>query len=99
MGKPMRPDGGTASGALDDPAANCIDSRLDAVLPSEVLRTFDGGGRPLDDPAANCVDSRLDAVVDLQLHQDVRDVVLARLRADVELTGDHRVVLAVGDQL
>ena len=39
----------------------------------------------LDDSGANGVDSRLDAVVDLQLHQDVRDVVLDRLRADVEL--------------
>ena len=41
--------------------------------------------RPLDDPGAHCVDRRLDAVLDLQLHQDVRDVVLDRLRADVQL--------------
>ena len=53
----------------------------------------------LDDPAAHRVDGRLDAVVDLQLHQDVRDVVLDGLRADVELGGDHGVVLAVRDQL
>src|SRR5919198_693855 len=45
------------------------------------------------------LERRLDAVVDLQLHQDVRDVVLDRLRADVQLGGDHRVVLAVRDQL
>src|SRR2546421_52648 len=43
--------------------------------------------------------ARLDAVVDLELHQDVRDVVLDRLRADVEVGGDLRVVLAVRDQL
>ncbi len=39
----------------------------------------------LDDPAADRVDRRLDAVLDLELHQDVRDVVLDRLRADVQL--------------
>ena len=38
----------------------------------------------LDDPAPDGVDRRLDAVLDLQLHQDVRDVVLDRLRADEE---------------
>ena len=41
--------------------------------------------RSLDDSAADCVDRSLDAVLDLQLHQDVRDVVLDRLRADVQL--------------
>src|ERR671931_1245420 len=53
----------------------------------------------LDDAAPHGVDGRLDPVLDLELHQDVRDVVLHRLRADVELGGDHRVVLAVRDQL
>src|SRR5206468_6682972 len=53
----------------------------------------------LDDAAANGVDGRLDAVVDLELHEDVRDVVLDRLRADVELGRDDGVVLAVRDQL
>src|SRR5206468_8650146 len=53
----------------------------------------------LHDPRPDRVDRGLDAVFDLELHQDVRDVVLDRLRADVELTGDHRVVLAVRDQL
>src|SRR5262245_56364841 len=53
---------------------------------------------PLDDPAADGVDRRLDAVLDLQLHEDVRDVVLDRLRADVQRLGDLRVVLAVRDQ-
>ncbi len=53
----------------------------------------------LDDPGSHRVDRRLDAVVDLQLHQDVRDVVLDRLGADVKLARDHGVVLAVRDQL
>src|SRR5919197_142985 len=53
----------------------------------------------LDDAAPHGVDGRLDPVLDLELTQDVRDVVLHRLRADVELGGDHRVVLAVRDQL
>src|SRR5690349_13176126 len=52
-----------------------------------------------DDPAPDRVDRRLDAVVDLQLHEDVRDVVLDRLRADVQLARDLSVVLAVRDQL
>src|SRR4051812_8466098 len=52
-----------------------------------------------DDPAPDRVDGGLDAVVDLELHEDVRDVVLDRLRADVELAGDHCVVLPVRDQL
>src|SRR5919108_1716339 len=53
----------------------------------------------LDDSAADRVHRRLDAVLDLELHEDVRDVVLDRLRADEELPGDLGVVLAVGDQL
>src|SRR5829696_7769160 len=53
----------------------------------------------LDDSAADGVDRRLNAVLDLQLHEDVRDVVLDRLRADEELAGDLGVVLAVRDQL
>ena len=44
-----------------------------------------GAASDSDDAAAHCVDRRLDAVVDLQLHQDVRDVILDRLRADVQL--------------
>src|SRR5438067_11121483 len=59
----------------------------------------DGRGISSDDSAPDGVDGRLDAVVDLELHQDVRDVVLHRLRADVELSRDLRVVLAVRDQL
>ena len=46
--------------------------------------------RVLDDPAADRVDGRLDAVLDLELHQDVRDVVLDRLRADVQLARRSR---------
>src|SRR5215210_9447669 len=46
----------------------------------------------LHDSAANREDGRLDAVLDLQLHQDVRDVILDGLRADVELAGDLGVV-------
>ena len=42
----------------------------------------------LDDSGPHGVDRRLDPVFFLQLHQDVRDVVLDRLRADVELGGD-----------
>src|SRR3954453_15901276 len=51
-----------------------------------------------DDSASNSVDRGLDAVLDLELHQDVRDVVLDRLRADVERLCDLRVVLSVRDQ-
>src|SRR5919106_1717642 len=54
--------------------------------------------RRLDDSAANRVDSGLDAVLDLQLHEDVRDVVLDRLWANEELARDLGVVLAVRDQ-
>src|SRR5215210_1467624 len=77
-------------------------------MPSASWRTFGPcwpscASRPsadvLDDSGAHGVDGRLDPVVDLKLHQDVRDVILDRLRADVELAGDHRVVLAVCDQL
>src|SRR6266498_2855027 len=53
----------------------------------------------LNDSAAHGVDRGLDAVFDLKLHQDVRDVVLDRFRADEELTRDLGVVLADGDQL
>src|SRR5581483_11558826 len=40
-------------------------------------------GTNSDDPAADRIHGRLDAVVDLELHEDVRDVVLDGLRADV----------------
>src|SRR5204862_2444791 len=53
----------------------------------------------LNQTASDGEDRRLDAVFDLELHQDVRDVVLDRLRADRELGGDLGVVLAVRDQL
>src|SRR5918992_655114 len=52
----------------------------------------------LDQASPDRIHGGLDAVLDLQLHEDVRDVVLHRLRTDVELLGNLRVVLAVGDQ-
>src|SRR6266550_6184581 len=54
---------------------------------------------PSDDSAPHRIHRGLDAVVDLKLHQDVRDVVLDRLRADVQVGGDLGFVLAVRDQL
>src|SRR3954447_24859173 len=53
----------------------------------------------LDDPTTDGVDGGLDPVRDLQLHQDVRDVVLDGLRADEQLRRDLGVVLALRDQL
>src|SRR4051794_31280061 len=52
-----------------------------------------------DDSRTDGVHGRLNPVVDLELHEDVRDVVLHRLRADVELGRDECVVLAVRDEL
>src|SRR3954466_10795956 len=52
-----------------------------------------------DDAGTNGVDSGLDPIVDLELHQDVRDVILHCLRTDVKLRCDDGVVLAVRDQL
>src|SRR5215468_6099629 len=60
---------------------------------SNMTRTYSS-----DQSRANRVDGGLDAVLDSELHQDVRDVVLHRLRADVQLAGDVGVVLADGDE-
>src|ERR687891_574469 len=84
--------GGTLTG-LEDTLTDGYAAALE--LEAERLRIE----RRLDDPASNGVNSRLDAVLDLQLHEDVRDVVLDRLRADEELARDLGVVLAVRDQL
>ena len=84
----IRPDGYVA----------WVGDRTQPGLADALTTWFDRRGGSLDDPAADGVDRRLDAVLDLELHEDVRDVVLDRLRADEQLAGDLGVVLADGDQ-
>ena len=96
-------EGGTGLGDELSSIGQRLNVRRRGALEAPLAPRHAARARPqraaLDDAAAHGVDRRLDAVVDLQLHQDVRDVVLHRLRADVQLGGDDGVVLAVRDQL
>src|SRR5580765_2380748 len=73
-------------------------SRSASRPPTEIWRSSGrSSALSMPAPAPDRVHRGLEAVVDLELHEDVRDVVLDGLGADVEVGGEHGVVLAVRD--